>query len=128
MELLEECRRIGGCATGEAVITSGYNLRAKYIIHAVGPIWHGGNDREDELLRSAYYNSLKLAEEKRILSISFPSIGTGAYGFPVGRAAKIAVKTVNNFLESGIFIKKVVFVLFSDSDYDVYAGALDALK
>ncbi|WP_026485688.1 O-acetyl-ADP-ribose deacetylase [Caldanaerobius polysaccharolyticus] len=119
----EECRIIreqrGGCPTGHAVITGGGNLKAKYVIHAVGPIWKGGNFNEDNLLASAYLESLKLADEYNIKTIVFPSISTGAYGFPIERAARIALRTVLDYLVSSN-IQEVRFVLFSDRDYDVY--------
>ncbi len=96
-ELLEECRKLGGCPTGEARITRGYRLAAKHVIHTVGPIWHGGRSGEDELLRKCYQNSLDLAEENGLKSIAFPSISTGAYNFPIDRAAQIAIGTVRAF-------------------------------
>jgi len=126
-QILEECKKIGGCKTGHAVITSGGNLKAKYVIHTVGPVWHGGNNKEDELLQMSYLSCLKLAEDKGIKSISFPSISTGAYGFPVDRAAKLALNTVYSFLEGGSCINKVIFVLFSDRDYDIYTDAWNQL-
>ena len=118
--LLEECRTLNGCATGEAKITKGYNLPAKSVIHTVGPIWHGGNNMEDELLAGCYFNSLKLASENNVKSIAFPSISTGVYGFPFDRACKIAVKTVKDFLAGNNSIDKVIFVCFSESDYQTY--------
>lgn len=96
-ELLEECRTLHGCKTGEAKITKAYNLPCDYVIHTVGPIWNGGMNREEELLTNCYFNSMKLAMDNGIRSIAFPSISTGAYGFPVELAAKIAVRTVNRF-------------------------------
>jgi O-acetyl-ADP-ribose deacetylase len=118
--LLEECKTLNGCATGEAKLTKGYMLHAKNIIHTVGPIWHGGNNNEDELLTKCYYNSLKLAEENKIRTIAFPSISTGAYGFPFERAAQIAINTVNNFLKSNCLITEVIFVCFSKTDFEIY--------
>lgn len=126
--LLDECRTLGGCRTGEAVITGGYNLKAKHVIHTVGPVWQGGGNNEDELLKLAYYNSLKVAEENGIRTISFPSISTGAYGFPLERAARIAVLTVANYLEAGSgTINRVVFVLFSNESYNAFDAAFKAL-
>ncbi|SHF38037.1 O-acetyl-ADP-ribose deacetylase (regulator of RNase III), contains Macro domain [Caldanaerobius fijiensis DSM 17918] len=126
----EECRVIreqcGGCPTGHAVITGGGNLKAKYVIHAVGPIWKGGNFNEDNLLASAYIESLKLAEEYNIKTIAFPSISTGAYGFPVERAARIALRTVADYLVNSD-IKEVRFILFSERDYEVYLKAYNEL-
>ncbi len=116
-KLLEECKKLGGCETGEAKITKGYNLLAKYIIHTVGPIWRGGNQDEEEKLASCYKNSLKLAIENKIKSIAFPSISTGAYGFPIEKAVPIALKEVKKFLEENNGIKEVIFVLFSDKDF-----------
>ncbi len=119
-ELLEECRGLGGCPTGEAKLTAGYKLAAKYVIHTVGPVWQGGNRGEEGLLRSCYENSLKLAEAKGIKSLAFPSISTGAYRFPIERASRIAVSTVGELLNKMKTIEKVVFVLFSPQDYEVY--------
>ncbi|MGA8857987.1 MAG: O-acetyl-ADP-ribose deacetylase, partial [Candidatus Bathyarchaeia archaeon] len=98
-ELLEECRRIGGCPTGEARITKAYRLPAKHVIHTVGPVWSGGKTNEEELLRNCYMNSMKLADENGVKTIAFPSIGTGAYGFPIERAAPIALRVVRENLE-----------------------------
>jgi len=124
-ELLEECRRIGGCPTGEARITKGYRLPARFVIHTVGPIWRGGQAGEDELLANCYRNSLELAERHRLRTIAFPSISTGAYRFPIERAANIAIKTVREFLEKTSAIRKVTFVCYSGSDYDVYRKLLE---
>lgn len=122
-KILEECKEIrkrqGGCPTGEAVITSGGNLKAKYVIHTVGPIWRGGNQNEDNLLRNCYINSLKLAQKRNIKKISFPSISTGAYRFPIEKASKIALKTVIDFLQNNEF-EEIRFVLFCKEDYEVY--------
>lgn len=121
-QLLEECRKFGGCQTGEAVITAGCNLPAKHVIHTPGPVWNGGNRNEPELLKSCYTNCLKLAEENKLESIAFPSISTGIYGFPIEKASKIAVETVRNW--SGEFPSKVIFVTFSSSDYAVYQSVI----
>ena len=124
--ILEECRRIratewpDGLPTGKAVITSGGNLKAKYVIHTVGPVWLGGFHVEAELLKQAYKNSLKLAVTKGLKTIAFPSISTGAYGYPIEDASLIAVKTVKDFLEKEDKLEKVIFVLFSDNDFQVY--------
>ena len=123
-ELLEECRRLGGCQTGEARITRGYRLPASHVIHTVGPVWHGGRHGEEELLRSCYWNSLKLAEENGVKSIAFPSISTGAYRFPIERASRIAVETVRGCLEKSRVIERVVFVCFSYDDFEVYLNQL----
>jgi O-acetyl-ADP-ribose deacetylase (regulator of RNase III) len=111
--------------TGKAVITTGGNLKAKYVIHTVGPIWHGGNSGESELLASAYKESLKLAAEKNLNSVSFPSISTGAYGYPVGQASEVALDAVITFLsQRTASIREVVFVLFDSRTFGVYSSAL----
>ena len=119
-DLLEECRMIGGCATGEARLTKGYLLPAPFVIHTVGPVWNGGAKKEDDLLAACYRNTLQLAKQKGIKSIAFPSISTGAYRFPAERAAKIAVSTVRQFLDQAGEIEKVVFVCFSKQDFELY--------
>jgi len=124
-ELEEECRRLGGCSTGDAKITKGYRLPAKYVIHAVGPVWRGGDFNEDKLLASCYNKSLKLAVKNGIKTIAFPSISTGVYGFPFERAARIAVNVVMEFLENNPSIEKVIFLCFSHSDYLIYRKLLD---
>lgn len=122
--ILEECMKIrnrqGGCKTGEAVITSGGNLPAKFVIHTVGPVWNGGKKKEDELLANCYANSLRLAVENGIRTISFPNISTGSYHFPKDRAAKIAVATVKDFLGKTEKVEKAVFVCFDEENYDLY--------
>jgi len=123
-ELLEECRMLNGCPTGEAKITKGYRLPAKFVIHTVGPIWRGGDSNEDQLLENCYKNSLKRAVENEIETIAFPSISTGVYGFPIERASRIALKTVKAFLEKNERIKKVTFVCFGTHDYQVYQRAI----
>jgi O-acetyl-ADP-ribose deacetylase (regulator of RNase III) len=125
-ELLEECRKLAGCPTGEARITKGYRLPAKFVIHTVGPVWHGGESGEDELLRACYENSLKLAEQNGAKTIAFPSISTGAYHFPIERAARIAIKTVHQKLDTTQEIDKVVFVCFSKADYEIYKTILSS--
>lgn len=125
-KILEECQRIratvwpDGLPTGKAVITSGGNLKAKFVIHTVGPIWLGGFHVESELLKQAYRNSLKLAVARGIKSIAFPSISTGAYGYPVREASHTALKTVKEFLEKEERIEKVIFVLFSEQNLEIY--------
>jgi O-acetyl-ADP-ribose deacetylase len=123
-ELLEECRSLGGCPTGEAKITKGYKLIAKFVIHTAGPVWHGGFRHEDELLRSCYRKSLELAVTHGVKTIAFPSISTGAYRFPMERAAQIALETVQVFLKENPEIEKVVFVCFSESDLSIYQELL----
>lgn len=122
-KLLEECKTLGGCETGEAKITKGYNLPAKYIIHTVGPIWHGGDNGEPNLLKNCYLNSLRLAEENNIKSIAFPAISTGVYGYPFEKAAKIAISTVGDYLKKSK-IEKVIFILFSESDFQIYKNLM----
>jgi O-acetyl-ADP-ribose deacetylase (regulator of RNase III) len=125
-KILEECKRIrateypDGLPTGKAVITSGGNLKAKYVIHTVGPVWHGGTHGEPKLLAEAYRNSLKLAVSKGLKTIAFPSISTGAYGYPIEKASRIAISTVKEFLEKEDKLEKVVFVLFSKRDFEIY--------
>jgi O-acetyl-ADP-ribose deacetylase (regulator of RNase III) len=122
--ILEECRRIGGCKTGDAVITTGGNLPARCVIHTVGPVWSGGNRGEPELLADAYRNSLRLAEEHKLTSIAFPSISTGAYRYPIAEAARIALETTVTHLRGGSSLRRVLFVLFSDSDMEVFRRTL----
>jgi O-acetyl-ADP-ribose deacetylase (regulator of RNase III) len=123
-KLLEECKALGGCSTGQAKITRGYNLKAKHVIHAVGPVWHGGTNNEDELLASCYRNSLQLAVEHGIKSIAFPSISTGAYGFPMERAARIAIREVHAFLGANPKFEKVLLVCFGEDALRVHQEAL----
>jgi O-acetyl-ADP-ribose deacetylase len=124
-ELLEECRRIGGCPTGEARITRGYGLRAR-VIHTVGPVWQGGTHGEAELLRRCYVNTLRLAAEHGIQSLAFPSISTGAYRFPLEQAAEIAISTVQAELARPTSVALVRFVCFSAADLTVYRRLLGA--
>lgn len=123
--LIEECRGLGGCPPGEARITGGYGLPAKFVIHTVGPIWHGGRHGEDELLAKAYRSSLLLAEENGIKTIAFPAISAGAYGFPMERASKIAVGEIRSFLEKNATIEKVFLVCFSEEARGCYREALE---
>ena len=122
--IMEECRKIGGCPTGEAVITIAGNLPAKFVIHTVGPIWFGGNKNEEKLLAYAYYNSLKLAIENGLKSIAFPNISTGVYGFPKDLASSIAIETTRKFIDSKKSIIKVIFVCFDDENYQLYPDIL----
>lgn len=122
--LLEECRALNGCNTGNAKITSGYNLPARFVIHTVGPVWHGGNNNEDELLKYCYLNSMKLALENDVKSIAFPSISTGIYRFPFERACRIAVSTASDFIKENESIERVIFACFSDSDFTTYKRIL----
>jgi len=124
-DLYLECKEIGGCETGQAKITKGYNLPAKYVIHTVGPIYGRENGKESELLASCYENSLKLATEHNIRTIAFPSIATGAFGYPIEEATEIAVKTVKDFLAKNSHqIEKVYFVAFSDVVFEAYERLL----
>ena len=118
--IMAACRKIGHCPTGSAVITTAGQLPAKYVIHAVGPIWQGGDSGEPELLRSAYEASLQLAQEYGLKSIAFPSISTGAYGFPIEKACPIAIKAVLDHLAGETSLERVVFVLFTRDDYETY--------
>jgi len=118
--LLAECRTLNGCETGEAKITKGYNLQAKYVIHTVGPVWHGGNSGEEQLLANCYRNSLALALANSVTSIGFPSISTGAYRFPIEKASAIAVREVGTFLQQNASLKKVIFVCFTNYDLEIY--------
>jgi O-acetyl-ADP-ribose deacetylase (regulator of RNase III) len=126
-KILEECRRIGGCPTGEARLTTGGNLKAHYVIHTVGPVYKGGGQREAQLLASCYRESLKLASDKGITSVAFPSISTGAYGYPLADAARIALKTGLDYLEPHQEIKLVRFVLFGQAAYETYESTLREL-
>ncbi len=118
-KLLAECTQLRGCKTGEAKLTKGYQLAAKFVIHTVGPVWHGGNRNEDDLLANCYRNSLKMAQKNQINTIAFPAISTGIYRFPIDRAAQIAVKTIKENL-AGSGIKKVIFVCFNEDNYNAY--------
>jgi len=119
-ELLAETRTLGGCPTGEARITKGYRLPAKFVIHTVGPVWRGGGHNEDELLASCYRNSLKLAVENGVRTIAFPAISTGVYRFPLERATRIALSEVKRFLEQDESIERVIFVCYDRHTYEVY--------
>ena len=123
-KLLDECRKLKGCQTGQAKITTGYNLPAKFVIHTVGPIWNGGDNDEDILLANCYKNSLMLAVEKDIRTIAFPAISTGVYGFPTARAAKIAVKTVKIFLDENESLERIIFACFDEKTLSIYERAL----
>ncbi len=115
-ELLAECRTLGGCKTGDAKITRGYNLPARYVIHTVGPVWHGGNDGEPELLASCYDTSLRLGAEKGCRTFAFPAISTGVYGYPADQAAEIAVSTIRETLTDLPQVEKVILVAFDASN------------
>ena len=123
-ELLKECRTLGGCNTSQAKITNGYNLKAKFLIHTVGPVWRDGTNGEPQLLASFYRNCLQLADENQLQTIVFLSISTGVYGYPIMQASQIAVREVRNFLENNSLIKQVSFVCFSSEDLYVYKSLL----
>jgi len=125
-ELLEFNRKLEGCSTGEAKISPGFKLPAKFIIHTVGPVWNGGKNNEDKLLTNCYKNSLQLAKENNVKTIAFPAISTGVYRFPLERATKIAVSEVKKFLEKNASIEKVIFVCFDEENYQVYKNILKA--
>jgi O-acetyl-ADP-ribose deacetylase (regulator of RNase III) len=124
-ELLAECRTLSGARTGEAKITKGYRLKARHVIHAVGPVWQGGSGREPELLRSCYEKSLELARDHGLSSIAFPSISTGAYGYPIGQASVVALSSVRCFLDAHPLPERVVFCCFSASDRATYEAAAE---
>jgi O-acetyl-ADP-ribose deacetylase (regulator of RNase III) len=126
--IMEECRKIGGCPTGQAVITTGGNLNEKYVIHTVGPIYRDGSKGEADLLKSAYLSSLKLASVKGLKSIAFPSISTGAYGYPLNEAARIALQTAIDYLKEHNDLQQVRFVLFDGRTYNVFSDELKALN
>jgi len=123
-ELLAECRTLGGCKTGEAKLTKGYNLPANFVIHTVGPVWHGGKSGESQLLASCYRSSLIVAAENGIKTVAFPSISTGVYGYPVEPAAQVAVKTVRDTVQKLSTIEEVIFCCFSGKDLEIYEACL----
>ncbi len=123
-ELLEACRKLNGCDTGDAKITLGYNLPAKFIIHTVGPVWYGGKNNEAALLTSAYRRSLEVAIENNVSTIAFPNISTGVYHFPKQLAAEIAIETVKNFLNEHDAITKVIFCIYDDDNLKIYQNLL----
>jgi len=122
--LLRECRQLGGCPTGEAKITNGYNLPAKYVIHTVGPVWRGGSHGEADLLAACYRRSLEIAAEKGLASIAFPCISTGVYGYPHHPAAEIAVAAVREFTAIPSSLSEIVFCCFGEQDYEIYMNIL----
>ena len=123
--LLEETKKLGGAETGEAKITKGYNLSAKYVIHTIGPVWYGGDKNEPELLKSCYQNSLKLAKENNIKTISFPAISAGVYGYPKDKAAEVAISTVKEFIDKENYFDEIRFILFDEENWQIYKGKLE---
>ncbi|MDR2009866.1 MAG: O-acetyl-ADP-ribose deacetylase [Bacteroidales bacterium] len=123
-DLLNECSKLGGCETGEAKITKGYNLPAKFVIHTVGPVWHGGNNNEPELLANAYRNSLQTAMENNLKTIAFPSISTGVYAYPVKEASTIAIDECLKFVKENDVFDKIIFVCFDEKTENIYKNEL----
>jgi O-acetyl-ADP-ribose deacetylase (regulator of RNase III) len=126
-QLLAECRKLGGCPTGEARLTSGYSLPARYVIHTVGPVWHGGDRNEDNLLASCYRNSLELALKLKLRSIAFPSISTGVYRFPIKKASRIALRVIHDLIVSEPDAPRVMITCFSEEDLACYQKACQEL-
>jgi O-acetyl-ADP-ribose deacetylase (regulator of RNase III) len=122
--LLDECKTLNGCDTGEAKLTSGYNLLAKFVLHTVGPVWSGGDNNEEALLESCYRECLRIAEDFKFKSIAFPNISTGVFGFPKEKAATIALKVIYEMKESSKHIEKIIFVAFDDENYSIYKKML----
>ena len=123
--LLEECKTLGGCPTGEAKLTSGYNLLAKWVIHTVGPVWMGGNNNEETLLRNCYENCFRIVDEFKMESVAFPNISTGVYGFPKELAADIAIDVVRKFAEINTHLEKIIFVTFDSENFSIYKNKLN---
>ena len=123
-DLYKECQTLGGCETGSAKITRGYRLAAKYVIHAVGPVWRGGNQNEEALLENAYKTCLEIAKQNQCKTVAFPNISTGIYGFPKEKAAEIAIHTVQQFLDENILPNRVYFVCFEKENYNIYQTKL----
>ncbi len=122
--LLDECKTLGNCPTGQAKLTSGYNLLSKWVIHTVGPVWKNGNNNEDLMLSNCYNNSLRIAEEFKMKSIAFPNISTGVYGFPKERAAQVALKAVHEFIPKIVHLTKIIFVVFDHENFALYKKLL----
>ena len=125
-ELVQECRRLGGCAPGEAKLTQGYGLPARFVIHAVGPVWRGGSEGEAELLASCYRRALALAEAQALGTIAFPSISTGVFGYPIEQACRVAVASVRAFLDPAGPLREVIFCCFTETDLEQYRQALES--
>lgn len=124
-KLLDECKKLKGCETGQAKITLAYRLPSRFVIHTVGPVWHGGEIGEQEQLASAYHSSLKLAKEHKLKTLAFPNISTGVYAFPKQLAAEIAVSTVRNFLKDDDWFEEITFCVYDDENYAIYEKILD---
>ena len=122
--LISECKTLGGCPVGEAKITSGYNLLAKFVIHTVGPVWHGGSSNEEQLLANCYLNSMGIAESLKLSAIAFPNISTGAYGFPKQFAAEIAIREVKKFAASAEYLNEIIFAILDEENYLIYSQLL----
>ncbi|MCH8622793.1 O-acetyl-ADP-ribose deacetylase [Undibacterium sp. TS12] len=127
-DLVYECRLLGGCKTGEAKLSKGYKLPARFIIHTVGPVWRGGTTGEPDLLASCYTNALRIAADRQVTSIAFPSISTGIYGYPITQAAEVAVSSVRAALKDYPEIEEVIFCCFSEDDLNIYLAVLDNNK
>jgi O-acetyl-ADP-ribose deacetylase (regulator of RNase III) len=124
-ELVAECRMLNGCKVGEAKLTKGYKLPAKFVIHTVGPVWNGGKPGKAELLAACYVNALQLATQKNLTTIAFPAISTGVYGYPIQEAAEVAVRTARAFITTSSSLTEIIFCCFSESDLEVYEKTLD---
>jgi O-acetyl-ADP-ribose deacetylase len=122
--LLVECRTLGGCPVGEAKVTSGYNLLAKFVIHTVGPVWHGGKNDEEKMLKACYKNCIEIAKHLKVKSIAFPNISTGVYKFPKELASEIAINTIKDLIKGAEFLEKVIFVTFDEENYEIYKKKL----
>ncbi len=126
--LLEECRRLGGCRHGEARITGAYNLPSRYVIHTPGPVYRGGSSGERNILRDSYYNSMSLAKEYGLVSVAFPAISTGVYGYPAGEACEVAVTTVLDFMHTTGYQADIYFILFDNKNYTIYTNYIESLR
>lgn len=126
--LLEECKTLNGCETGQSKLTKGYNLTANFIIHTVGPVWHGGSHNEAELLESCYRSSLELCKDNSLHSVAFPAVSTGVYGYPKEKAAEIALRTVNEYIKTNALNITVVFCVFDDESLNIYSELLKSLN